>query len=284
MVDNRMHARPGHVRRRWPWLRAAGFYAMVVGVLLPIMFPYYVMLTASLKTQVQNMSFPPQLLFTPTLRNYVSVLTKNNMQKVLTNSLIVGLASTGIGLALALPSAFAIARLRIDVLGVVVLVARMLPGIAMLVPWYLMFSQAKLVGTYWALVFSHLSVSIPLIIWVSVGFFEDLPEEIMDAAAIDGCSLFGAFWRVALPLVRPGIAASAVLAFIQSWNNFLYSLVLGGRIQMAPVVAYSMVAEYDPNWGGMNAAAVLITWPVILLSLPLGKNLVKGLTAGALKG
>jgi multiple sugar transport system permease protein len=88
---------------------------------------------------------------------------------------------------------------------------------------------------------------------------------------------------VALPLVRPGIAASAVLAFIQSWNNFLYSLILGGAIKMAPVAAYNMMSMYDMNWGAINAAAVVISWPVILLSLPFGKNLVKGLTAGAVK-
>jgi multiple sugar transport system permease protein len=123
-----------------------------------------------------------------------------------------------------------------------------------------------------------------LIIWVSIGFFEDLPDDLLDAAYVDGCSMLGAFWTVALPLVRAGVAASAMLAFIYSWNSFLYSLILGGRLVLAPVATFNMVAEYDPDWGAMNAAAVLTTWPVILLSLPFGKNLVRGLTAGAVKG
>ena len=262
-------------------LGAVALYGVLVGLLLLMMFPYYWMLVSSLKTKLQNLNIT--LLFSPTLKNYLYVFAKTDIPKVLLNSVMVGLASTVLGLALGLPAAFGIARFRVHTLGVVVLVARMLPGITMLVPWYLMFVRLGLVGTYWVLIFSHLSVSLPLIIWISIGFFEDLPEEMMDAAAVDGCSLFGAFWRVALPLVRPGIAASAVLAFIHSWNNFLYSLILGGRINMAPVAVYTMIREYDLNWGALNAAAVVVTWPVILLSLPFGKNLVRGLTAGAIK-
>ena len=278
MVDCASDA--GSTRSR-SWLGAVALYGVLVGLLVLLMFPYYWMLVSSFKTKLQNLNIT--LLFSPTLQNYLYVFAKTDIPKVLLNSVVVGLASTVLGLALGLPAAFGIARFRVHTLGVVVLVARMLPGITMLVPWYIMFVRLGLVGTYWVLIFSHLSVSLPLIIWVSIGFFEDLPEEMMDAAAVDGCSLFGAFWRVALPLVRPGIAASAVLAFIHSWNNFLYSLILGGRINMAPVAVYTMIREYDLNWGALNAAAVVVTWPVILLSLPFGKNLVRGLTAGAIK-
>ena len=276
-------SRAGSARSRRRWLGSLVFYLALAAALVLVMFPYYWMLASSLKTKVDNITFPLKLIFTPTLSNYVSVFVENRIYLVLLNSLIVGVGATGLGLLLGLPAAFAIARFRIEAFGVIVLVARMLPGIAMLVPWYIMFIRLKLVGTHAALVFSHLSVTLPLIIWVSIGFFEDLPGELMDAAAIDGCSLFGAFWRVALPLVRPGVAAAAVLAFISSWNNFLYSLILGGSIKMAPVAAYNMMSIYDLNWGSVNAAAVIISWPVILLSLPFGKNLVRGLTAGAVK-
>jgi multiple sugar transport system permease protein len=279
MVAKRAEVHAAVVRRRR--LTSLGLYVVLLLALVPIMFPYYWMIVTSLKTKVDTLTF--SLIFKPTLANYVSVFVQNKIHIFLLNSLIVGLASTALGLALGLPAAFSIARFKIEALGVVVLVARMLPGIAMLVPWYIMFIRLKLVGTYGALIFSHLSVSLPLIIWVSIGFFEDLPGDLMDAAAIDGCSLFGAFWHVALPLVRPGVAASGVLAFIQSWNNFLYSLILGGTIKMAPVAAYNMMSIYEINWGAINAAAVVVSWPVILLSLPFGKNLVRGLTAGAVK-
>ena len=278
MVNDTVGAGSTHSRSR---LGALVFYVGLVGLLLFMLFPYYWMLVSSFKNKLQNMDI--SWFFTPILDNYLYALSKTDIPKVLLNSTIVGLASTGLGLALGLPAAFGIARFRVHALGIVVLVARMLPGIAMLVPWYLMFVRLGLVGTYWVLFFSHLSVSLPLIIWVSIGFFEDLPGEMMDAAAADGCSLFGAFWRVALPLVRPGIAAAVVLSFIYSWNNFLYSLILGGRINMAPVAVYTMIREYDLNWGALNAAAVVVTWPVILLSLPFGKNLVRGLTSGAIK-
>jgi len=283
MMAARGDVRPRH-SHRWRWLQRVAFYATVVAVVAPILFPYYWMLVVSLKTPIQNLASPPALIFPPTPMNYVELFGQNKMLQVLSNSLIVGLASTLLGLVLGLPAAFAIARFRFDTLGVLILLARMLPGIAMLVPWYLMFVQLQLVGTHGALVFSHLSVSLPLIIWLSIGFFEGLPSELMDAAVVDGCSLVGYFWRVALPLVRPAIAASAMLAFIYSWNNFLYSLILGGTIKMAPVAAYNMISSYDINWGGMMAAAVVTTWPVILLSLPFGQNLVRGLVSGAVKG
>jgi multiple sugar transport system permease protein len=260
------------------------FGVILFGTFLPIIFPYYWMLASSLKTQLENITFPPSLVFTPTFNNYAQLLAENDTLGALVNSLIVGVASTALGLALGLPCAFAIARYRIRGLGVAMLVARMLPGIAMLVPWYLMFGELHLIGSYPALVFSHLSVTLPLVIWLSIGFFEELPAELMDAAAVDGCSPLRAFSHVALPLARAGVAASAVLAFVHSWNNFLYSLILGGSIKLAPVAAYDRIREFDPSWGELNAVAVVTTWPVILLSLPFTKHLVRGLTAGAVKG
>jgi len=265
-------------------LARIGHLCLVGGILVPILFPYFWMLTSSLKTPLQNAADPPTLLFVPTAANYAKVLAQDDLVGVLANSVLVGGAATLLGLALGLPCAFGIARIGARSLGVIVLVARMLPGIAMLVPWYVMFVQLGLVGTYWALVLSHLSVTLPLVVWLSMGFFEDIPSELMDAAWVDGCSVLGAFWRIALPLARAGIGAAAVLALVNSWNNFLYSLVLGGSIRLAPVATYNLIRDFDPDWGALNAAAVITTWPVILLSLPFSRQLVRGLTAGSIKG
>lgn len=257
---------------------------MLFVVLIVLLFPYFWMLVSSLKTGVQNITSPLSILFVPTLENYTNVLTTTEVPVAIGNSLLVGIVATLAALLLGLPAAYGIARYRLQNIGLVVLVSRMLPGIALLVPWFVLFSRLGLVGSYWALVLSHLTVTLPLVIWFSIDFFAELPSELIDAAAVDGCSTFQILIRIAIPLARNGILAAAILAFVHSWNVFLYSLVLGGTLDLAPVAAYNQIREFDTNWGGVNAAAVLTTWPIIFLALPFSRALVRGLAAGALKG
>jgi multiple sugar transport system permease protein len=148
----------------------------------------------------------------------------------------------------------------------------------------LLFLTLRLLDTYPALILSHLSITLPLVIWLSIGFFEEVPSELMDAAAIDGASVAQIFRLVALPLVKAGTVSAGVLAFVASWNNFLYSVVLGGTLRLAPVATYNLIKEVDTNWGVLSAAAVITTWPVIILALPFARDMVRGLTAGAVKG
>lgn len=265
-------------------VRTAGFRLMLFVVLIVLLFPYFWMLVSSLKTGVQNITSPLSILFVPTLENYTNVLTTTEVPVAIGNSLLVGIVATLAALLLGLPAAYGIARYRLQNIGLVVLVSRMLPGIALLVPWFVLFSRLGLVGSYWALVLSHLTVTLPLVIWFSIDFFAELPSELIDAAAVDGCSTFQILIRIAIPLARNGILAAAILAFVHSWNVFLYSLVLGGTLDLAPVAAYNQIREFDTNWGGVNAAAVLTTWPIIFLALPFSRALVRGLAAGALKG
>jgi len=128
-------------------------------------------------------------------------------------------------------------------------------------------------------------VALPLVLWVMIGFFEDVPSELIEAARIDGCSNFSAFIRVALPLVKPGIVATAILSFIFSWNNFLFSLIIAGfKTRTLPIAVYNFLSYEEINWGGLTAAATIITLPVLILSLFIQKHIVRGLTLGALKG
>lgn len=260
------------------------FYVTLIVVLVPILLPYGQMLITSVKSPLENLKFPPSLVFEPTLRNYTVLLEKTDIPGAVLNSLIVGFTSTFVGLLIGIPAAFAIARYRLTSVGTLVLVARMIPAIALLVPWYLMFIQLQLVGSYAALFLSHLTLTVPLVVWLSVGFFEELPSELMDAAAVDGCTPLQALIRIALPLSRAGVAAAGILAFVSSWNNFLYALILGGRLELAPVATYGQVQELNQDWGVLAAAAIVTTWPIILLSLPFTRSLVKGLTAGAVRG
>lgn len=261
----------GHVG---PWL-----------LVLPFLFPFLWMLLTSLKTQAENLRYPPSLVFAPSLINYRDVFVENPLFSYLLNSLAIGIGSTALALALGAPAAYAIARRRWRGLAVVVLAARLMPGIACLVPWYVVFRNLGLLDTYLPLILTHLIVSLPLVVWLMIGFFEDLPTDLEDAARVDGCSQLATFLRIALPLTLPGLVAATILAFIYSWNNFLFSLILSGnRTAPLPVAVYSFVTYGMINWGGISAAATVILAPVFALTLMIQRHIVRGLTAGATKG
>ncbi len=272
-------------RRMTDVLRTTGYYALVCLAMLPTLFVFYWMVTLSLKTQVEAAGYPPHFFrFAVTFKNYVEVFQKNPFVLYIWNSSVVAAGSTALGLIVGLPAAFSIARWRQQGLALTVLVARIIPGISYLIPWYILFRHLHLVDTYPALILTHLVVSLPLIIWVLIGFFEDVPEELEHAALIDGCSYYSAFWRIALPLVRPGIVAAAILSFIFSWNNFLFSVILAGRhTRTLPIAVFNMISYEEISWGPLAAAATMITLPVIILTLIVQRHIVSGLTFGAVK-
>ncbi len=267
-------------------LRTAGFYAMVMVVMFPTVFVFYWMFSLSLKTQVEAAGYPPHFFrFVVTLKNYAEVFAKNPFLLYTWNSLVVASGCTLLGLLIGLPCAYSIAHWRQQGLALTVLVARIVPGISYLIPWYILFRNLKMVDTYQALILTHLVVGLPIIIWVMIGFFEDIPPDLRDAALIDGCSYYGAFWRVALPLVKPGIVATAILSFIFSWNNFLFSVILAGRqTRTLPIAVFNMINYEEISWGPLAAAATMITLPVIILTLIIQRHIVTGLTFGAVKG
>ncbi len=253
--------------------------------MVPFLFVFYWMILSSFKSQVQNTAYPPVWFFKPTLDNYREVFLKNDILLFAKNSSIIAFGATGFGLLLGLPAAYAIARYKMHGLGLAILIARVQPGISFLIPLFVIFLKLKMIDTYQALIITHLIVTMPIIVWMMISYFEDIPSELDDAARVDGCSPFGAFWRVALPLVRPGIAASAILAFIFSWNNFLFGLVLSSfRTKPLPVAVFNFMSYEEINWGGLTAAASLITLPVLFLVLLVQRHIVRGLTVGAVKG
>jgi multiple sugar transport system permease protein len=268
------------------WEHVSGWtYVLIALLLLPFLFPLGWMLLSSLKTQVENTAYPPVWIFTPTLDNYRQVFQKNPFFTFTWNSLVVAAGSTGLALLLGLPGAYAIARFKRTGIALSILTARMAPGIGYLIPWFILFTKAGLIDTYTALILTHLIVALPLVLWVMIGFFEDVPGELIEAARLDGCSHWVAFRRVAIPLAKPGIVATAILAFIFSWNNFLFSLIIAGfKTRTLPIAVYSFLSYEEINWGGLTAAATVITLPVLLLALLVQKHIVRGLTLGAMKG
>jgi len=151
--------------------------------------------------------------------------------------------------------------------------------------WYLAFRALGLIDTFLALTLTHLIVGMPLIVWIMISFFEGVPQDLEEAAFVDGATRIGAFMRVILPLSTPGIVAASILAFIFSWNQFLFSLVLSGpNTRPVPVAVFNFISYGQIDFGGLGAAAVLITLPVVILTLIIQRWIVTGLTMGAVKG
>ena len=266
--------------------RALLFGLFVFLLLAPTLFFFFWMISLSIKPDADNLAYPP--VFVPsglTLKNYLSVFESSPFARYALNSLIVAVGSTGLALLLGVPAAYGIARSARYGVGLFILVARMTPALSYLIPWFILFQRLGLANTYLALILTHLIIGLPLIIWIMIGFFEDVHRDLEDAAVIDGCSRFGSFLRVAMPLTRPGIAVSGILAFIFSWNNFIFAVVLAGpRLQTLPVAIFNVLTFEQINWGPLAAAALLVTAPVLILAMLVQRHIITGLAAGGLKG
>lgn len=254
-------------------------------VVLFLLTPFLWMVLNAFKTPLQIIKLPPELIFTPTLRNFQNVFGTQNFMRYIMNSLIIGAGCTLVGLLLGLPAAYSIARYQQNRLAVGILMARMVPGITFLVPLFIIFRALGLIDTYTSLILAHMLVGLPFIVWVMVPFFESIPRELSESAVVDGASAVRTFVSVVLPLSGPGIVTAAILSFVFSWNNFMFSIVLASnRTRTVPVAIYNFISYAQIDWGGLMAAAVVITLPVLVLAIITQRYVIRGLTAGAVKG
>lgn len=261
------------------------FYIMVIGIALIVLFPFLWMLASSFKTQVDIISWPPKLVFSPTLQNYRKVFDEQDFLKYFLNSTIVGSLAVGFSLLLGLPAAYSISRYAQKKLAVFILLARLMPGISFLMPWYIVFSRLDLMDSYVALVLSHMLIALPIVVWIMSTYFSAIPREMEESAMVDGATRQYAFWAIILPLSGPGIITATTLSFIFSWNNFMFSQVLSmEKTKTLPIAVYNFVSYAEVDWGGVMAAAVAIMAPAIVLTMIFQKYVVKGLTMGAVKG
>lgn len=260
------------------------FIALVL-VVLGLLAPLAWMVAASLKTNVDIYDSSKAVVFDPTTENYTKVLQQANYIKFIVNSLWVAFASTALSLVLGVPAAYSMARFSMKRSALVVLMARVIPGVSLLVPWYYVFSNLRMVGGFGVLILSHMFVALPLIVYIMMGYFEGLPDELEESGLVDGLTPIGAFRRITLPLSTPGIATAGILSFIFSWNNFMFALVLsGGSTKTLPVAIFDFVGYASIDWGGLMAASTIVTLPIMLIALFAQKYVVSGLTAGATKG
>ena len=270
---------------RWLLRQAALLFAVLV-IVSPVILFFVLMLSLSVKYEIDNAAYPPVLIPERfAWKNYIDVLESNRFSTYFLNSLLVTGTATGLALLVGVPAGYGIARMKAAKAAVVILVARITPGLSYLIPLFLLFQWLGLLGTLWPQIIIHLVVTVPIVIWIMIGYFETTPMELEEAAVIDGASRWQVFRYVALPIARPGIAVAMILAVIFSWNNFVFGIVLAGReTRTLPVAVYNMISFDQLSWGPLAAAALIVTLPVLVLTVFAQRQIVAGLTAGAVKG
>lgn len=269
-----------------------GKYVLLTTALVATLAPVYWMITISFKREVDQFALPPKwFVFTPTLEHYADAFINRSFGQYLFNSLFVAVASTICALVIGTLAAYALARFRLPwnldrKLALWILSTRMFPAIVTAVPLFLIMRALWLVNTRLSLIIVYTALNLPFVVWMMRGFFAEVPRDLEEAAMVDGDSRMGAFWRVVLPLVAPGLAATAVFCLIVSWNEFLFALVLTQTddAMTLPVGIAGRVTQYGIKWGAMSAAAVVAMVPILVFALSVQRYLVRGLSLGAVKG
>jgi multiple sugar transport system permease protein len=265
---------------------------LLVLALLSALAPVYWMLTISLKTEVDQFAVPPKWFsFTPTLQHYTDAFVTRSFGQYLLTSAIVAVVSTFFALVIGTLAAYALTRFRLPwnldrKLSLWILSTRMFPAIVTAVPLFLMMRDLRLLNTKASLVIVYTAFNLPFVVWMMRGFFAEVPRDLEEAALVDGDSRLGALVRVVLPLVSPGLAATAVFCLIVSWNEFLFALVLTqtDAAMTLPVGIAGRVTQYEIKWGVMSAAGVVAMMPILIFALAMQRYLVRGLSLGAVKG
>ena len=268
-------------------IRRGASLAVVAVLLLVVLFPVLWLVLMSVRTEAESFRMPPQFFFTPTAKNYLDLM-QSKFFRAFENSVVTSTATTVLSLLLGVPAAYALGRAQLRperLLSLWVLATRMAPPIAFGIPFFLIYIRLDLIDTRLGLVLIYLSFNLSLVIWMMRAFFEGLPASLEEAAYIDGAGVVGAFLRVTLPLSAPGLATTAIFCFLLSWNDFFYSLILTRSEAVTAPVAIVNFMDYERwEYGKITAAATLIMLPVVVFSLAVRKYLIRGLTAGAVKG
>jgi len=273
-----------------PRAQTAFAYAVLVTLAIVVLFPFYWMTITSFKSEDQMRSLVSMFWPRPLVgENYGQLLSKTDFVAWYGNSATVAIASTLLATAVGTIGAYALARLRFfgrGFLASATLITYLVPPSILFIPLYAQMRNLGLANSLAGLIAAYPSFTVPFVTWLLMGYFESIPEELEEAAMIDGATRFGAFTRVVLPLAAPGVLAAALYAFTQAWNEFLYALVFitDGRLRTLPVGLASFITGDVYGWGYLMAGAVLTTLPVIAAYIYLQKYMVEGLTAGGVKG
>jgi multiple sugar transport system permease protein len=261
-------------------------YALAIGLAVLVLAPFLWLVRMSVQTNAQIFAFPPHLWFRPTGANYAA-LWGGDFSRSFVNSAVASVGSTTLAMLLGVPAAYALARLRkrSDALSLWIIASRLAPPTAFAIPYFLVYRRLGLLDTRIGLVIIYLTFDLSLVIWMMRPFFETAPRALEEAAWIDGAGFWQALVRVVLPSAAPGLAATAILCFVFSWNDFFFALILTRSSAMtAPVAVVNFMNYVGWQWGRIAAGGVMVMLPVLVFSLAVRRFLVSGLTAGAVKG
>ena len=261
----------------------------VILVIIFFMLPIFWLVTTAFKFGREAFAIPPKWIFFDfTLKNFQEVWNNTQVLRFLTNSIIISAGATILSLLLGVPAGYAIARSKsifINSSSYFFLLLLMIPPIAMLIPFYLIMRDLRLLGTYGAVIIIDTIFDAAFVVWMMRSYFKDVPQEMEEAALVDGASHFQAFFKIALPLSVPGVVASALYCIIFSWNDFLFALMLTSpKTKTMPLGILASFSASEINWGIMAVMSVFAIIPAVIIAIFLNRYFVQGLTMGAAKG
>jgi multiple sugar transport system permease protein len=276
------------MRRSW---RAWTIVYLCTALLLAVcVFPFAWMALSSIKTLGELYTVPPVWLpKAPSLENYKKVLFESNVPRYFINSAVISLGATAIALILAIFASYGFARFNFrgkPAYQAFILIGQLLPTAAIIVPLFITLRWLGLVNTYLGLILVYMILTLPLSVWMLTSYFKAIPVELEEAAIIDGASRLGVLFRITLPLSLPGVVAIIIYAFVTTWNEFIFALVLAqdARVKTLPIGIAEFTTEFNTDWGAVMAASLIMTLPIAVLFFAMQRLFIGGLTAGALKG
>lgn len=270
-------------------IKKSMFTLLITALVLYCLGPLLWQFITSVKPTAELTKLPPLLPDHPTIGHYISIFTGHPFLRIMGNSMAVASLTTLLSIVIGSLAAFGLAKLRVRYKAIIllfILSVSMFPPIATVSPLYLIIRALGLRDTWWALIITYTTFSLPLSIWILTSFFREVPDEIYLAARVDGCSPFQAFYKIMLPLAAPGLFTTAILVFIFSWNEFLFALTFTSTsaARTIPVAIALFPGLHEIPWGDIAAASVVVTIPLVILVFAFQKRIIEGLTAGAVKG
>jgi multiple sugar transport system permease protein len=260
---------------------------ILFGFVICCMMPILWTLMTAFKTRADFLAYPPLFVFEPTLDNFKEVLGESDFISAFKNSIIISLGVVFFALLLGVPAAYGLSRFYFKAkssIAFLILSMRFAPAVVILIPMFMIYRTFGLINTYPGMILIYMLVNLPLVIWIMYGFFKDIPKDIEEAGLVDGAKPGYIFLRIVTPLVLPGLAATAILTMIFTWNELMFALILtGSNTKTLPLAIYQFISYAEISWGQLAASSIIAILPVTVFTLICQKYLVSGLTFGALK-
>jgi ABC-type sugar transport system, permease component len=252
------------------------------------LIPIILLISQSVKPDNIMFADPPQYIFHPVGTHFTRVFIRNNILESMTNSVITSLSTMLLCVVLGSLCAYSLARVRIPgskAIALFIVLTRTVPAGALMLPMYVLMRKLGIANTYLAVILAHTTLNLPFAVLMMKGFFQDVPLELEQAAQVDGCSRMHTFLKICIPLTAPGLATTGIMVLLNSWNEFMFALILTGRgTRTLPIAISSFLGSVSIDWGASSAAATLATVPIFIAGMFIQKYFVRGLTNGAVKG